>query len=399
MPVQDIPMPRLSDSMEEATILAWLKQPGEQFVRGEPLVEVDTDKATIVYEAEDDGTLVEILVGVGETAALGDPIARAAVGAAASAPPVSPPKTNLPAPSTPPAASLAQRPSGGRRARATPVARRLAVELGVPLADLVGTGPGGRIRQVDVARAGDAAGVSAHSARPIPLSPAQRTIAKRMTSSRTTIPDFTLTFDVDFTAALAMRHELNAAASANVSINDVIVKAVALTLREFPRLNASFEGDAIVEHETIDIGVAVATEDSLLVPVVRRADRMALQEIARETRLAAERARSRRLGPDELEGATFTISNLGNFGVSSFQAVIAQPQVAILAVGRVERRPVFDASGALVARDVAQLSLSCDHRVVYGAEAARFLQRLNEILSQPVMLTGSATPSDRGDHE
>jgi pyruvate dehydrogenase E2 component (dihydrolipoamide acetyltransferase) len=208
-----------------------------------------------------------------------------------------------------------------------------------------------------------------------------------MAESRSTIPDFTLTADVDLTRALELLRELNdLGPDARVSVNDLFVRAAALALREHPRLNSSFAGDAVVEHERIDVGVAVATDDALLVTVVRSADRLGLTAIARETKRLAERARARTIQPDELEGGTFTISNLGMFGISTFEAVINPPQAAILAVGAAQRRPVFDEHERVVARDVAVLGLSCDHRIVYGADAARFLQTLSGLLERPLQL-------------
>jgi pyruvate dehydrogenase E2 component (dihydrolipoyllysine-residue acetyltransferase) len=385
--LREIPMPRLSDSMEEATVIAWLKGPGESFVRGEALVEVETDKATVVYEAEEDGRLVEVLVPVGESAALGAPIARASMSSALAPAP-------RPAPASAPwAAKTAVRP------RATPVARRLAAQLGMALGGVVGTGPGGRIVLADVRNAHTPSPRPSAAARSVSLTPTQRTIARRMTESRASVPDFTLLAEVDVTAALTFRRELNELYAAGVSINDLVVKATGVALSEHRRLNASFAGDSVVEHDRIHVGVAVATEDALFVPVVRDADHASLVEIARATRTAAERARARTLSPAELEGATFTVTNLGMFGVSSFQAVIDEPQAAILAVGRVDRRPAFDADGAVVARETMHLSLSCDHRVVYGAEAARFLQRVAQLLERPLELLhgAAATTTNEGE--
>jgi pyruvate dehydrogenase E2 component (dihydrolipoamide acetyltransferase) len=208
-----------------------------------------------------------------------------------------------------------------------------------------------------------------------------------MTASRTAIPEFTLTAELDVTAALELRRELNELSpDARVSVNDLLVKAVALALREFPRLNASYVDDGLVQHARVNVGVAVATDDALLVPTVFDADRASLQDIAAATREAAARANARKLDADALAGGTFTVSNLGMFGVTSFEAVINPPQVAILAVGRVDRRPVFADDGSVVARDLMHVSLSCDHRAVYGAEAARFLARLRELLERPLAL-------------
>jgi pyruvate dehydrogenase E2 component (dihydrolipoamide acetyltransferase) len=404
-----ITMPRLSDSMEEAVIVSWLKEPGDAIAKGEPLVEIETDKATMVYEAELDGVLGELLAAEGDSVLLGAPIALVRTDAA---PPPAPRPGNedrpveaessshprpVPAPPPPPAGQ------GAARVRATPVARRVAAELGVELGALAGSGPGGRIVRKDVAAAAEASG-RAPTAAPVAsederveLSATQRTIARRMSASRGEIPDFTLTAEIDVTEVLAMRRELNAAVPAGrVSVNDMVVRAVALALREHPGLNASWGGDHIVRHARVNVGVAVATDDdALLVPTIADADRKSVLEIAAEARAAADRARRREIGAEELEGATFTVSNLGMFGVLAFDAVINPPQVAILAVGGSVRRPCFDAEDRVVARELMQLALCCDHRAVYGAAAARFLARVGELLERPLLLT---LPPLGGDH-
>jgi pyruvate dehydrogenase E2 component (dihydrolipoamide acetyltransferase) len=362
-------MPRLSDSMEEATIAAWLKQPGEEFRRGEPLVEVETDKATVVYEAEADGLLTEILVADGETAALGAPIAKLAGG-----------DDDSPEPA--PAFRQAQVVD---RARATPVARRTAIELGVGLHGVSGTGPGGRIRKLDVVRAGSASttnGGLKGATTAVPLSPTRETIARRMTRSRSEIPTFEVTVRVDLTTVLELRRDVEGAPS----VNDFVVKATALTLRAFPAFNSSFVDGRSEQHARVNVGVAVATDDALLVPAVVDADAKPLAAIAEETRALARRAKARQLTPDELTASTFTVSNLGMFDVRSFTAVINPPQVAILAVGAAARTPVESASSGVEFRDTALLTLTSDHRAVYGADAARFLAHLRRLLEHPLSL-------------
>jgi len=361
-------MPRLSDSMEEATIAAWLKEPGESFRRGEPLVEVETDKATVVYEAEADGTLGEILVAAGGTAALGAPIATLAGGEIdelARTPVVQAPVVTRP--------------------RATPVARRTAVELGVGLQGLSGTGPGGRIRKLDVVRAGATAttnGGLKGTTTAVPLSPTRETIARRMSHSRSKIPTFDVTVRVDMTTLRALRRDVDGAPS----VNDFVVKAVALSLRDFPAFNSSFVDGRSERHGRVNVGIAVATEDALLVPAVLDADTKPLAMIAAETRDLVTRAKARRLTPDELSSSTFTVSNLGMFGVHSFTAVINPPQVAILAVGATERTAIETGSGGIEFRDTALLTLSSDHRAVYGADAARFLAHVRRLLERPLSL-------------
>jgi pyruvate dehydrogenase E2 component (dihydrolipoamide acetyltransferase) len=356
----ELAMPKLSDSTADAVIVRWLKSPGDAFRRGEGLVEVETDKATVIYEAESDGTLAAILVPEGGTAAVGQPIAELGDGGGPA-----------PAPVTNGGAEAASRPN------ATPVARRAAVELGLSLHGVSGTGPGGRITGEDVRRlASGKAGVATPPAadgrgerRVLGLTPTQATIARRMAQSAATIPSFTVSVDADMSLVAALRKDVDGAPS----LNDFVVKAAALTLREFPRFNASYVDDAVHCYSRVNVGIAVATEDALLVPVVLDADEKTLRQIAGETRRLADAARRRALHPFELRDATFTVSNLGMLGVRSFTAIVDPPQVAILAVGG-------------VIHDVMSLTLSCDHRVVYGADAARFLSRLRELLERPLEL-------------
>jgi pyruvate dehydrogenase E2 component (dihydrolipoamide acetyltransferase) len=348
----ELTMPKLSDSMADAVIVRWLKSPGDAFSRGEPLMEVETDKATVIYEAEADGTLGEILVQEGASAAIGDPIATLTNG---------------------------ERPQqfDGTRPNATPVARRTAVELGVSLRDVEGSGPGGRITRDDVQRAAESGAPVAASGkgevRVLELSATQATIARRMADSATTIPVFTVSADIDMSLIAALRNGARDEGGEVPSLNDFIVKAAARVLQELPRFNASYADGKVECYSRINVGIAVATEDALLVPVVLDADRKTLTEIATDTRRLAEGARRRTLQPADLRDATFTVSNLGMFGVRSFTAIIDPPQVAILAVG--------GARG-----DVMTVTLSCDHRVVYGADGARFLSRLRELLERPLAL-------------
>jgi pyruvate dehydrogenase E2 component (dihydrolipoamide acetyltransferase) len=367
----ELTMPKLSDSVADAVILRWLKAPGDGFTRGEGLVEVETDKATVVYEAEEDGTLESILVQEGETAAVGQPIARLGEGGGQSA---------------------------NGRANASPVARRTAVELGVSLHDVVGTGPGGRITREDVQQAAPkrapakAAAAPAATADPrgevrvVELTATQATIARRMQQSVSEIPSFTVSADADVSEVVALRRGAREETSQAPSLNDFVVKAAALTLRELPRFNASYVDGTVEEYARVNVGVAVATDDALLVPVIADADRRTLGELAAETRRLADGARRRSLRPEDLHGGTFTVSNLGMFGVRSFTAIVDPPQTAILAVGGVRREPVEAGAGGVVFRDVLTLTLSCDHRVVYGADGARFLSRVCELLGRPLVL-------------
>ena len=397
-------MPKLSDSMADAVILRWLKSPGEAFERGEALLEVETDKATVVYEAEADGTLEAILVLEGASASVGQPIATlAGSDGAPSEAHRTPASGSAPAPAQVSASGRAAVPpapvtngsTAEARANATPVARRTALELGLSLHGLAGTGPGGRITADDVRRAASSPGTtsvpSAMSRRGevtvIEPTPTQATIARRMAHAAATVPVFTVSTDADVSQIVAQRKIARQGGEGQApSLNDFVVKAAALALRDFPRFNASWVDEHVELYSRVNVGVAVATEDALLVPVIAEPDRRTLAEIAAETRRLVEAARARTLRPEELQDATFTVSNLGMFGVRAFTAIVDVPQAAILAVGGVRREPAEDGAGGVAFRDVLTLTLSCDHRVVYGADGARFLSRLRELLEQPLAL-------------
>jgi pyruvate dehydrogenase E2 component (dihydrolipoamide acetyltransferase) len=365
----EVVMPRLSDSMEEGTIVRWLKQDGDRVSEGEPLAEVETDKATVTFDADAAGTL-QILVREGETVPIGRPIAR--IGQAAPT-----------------------EPEANGRPKASPVARRLARESGVDLSLLTGSGPGGRIVKADVTAAappapaatqptrGNKGGVTRQE-----LSRTQVQIAQRMAESKATIPDFTLHAEVDMEQAVALREQLRKAGRAGdvvPSYNDLVVKACGLALREHPRANAAYRDGAFELYERVNVGIAVAAGDSLIVPTVFDADRKSLLEIARDARTLADRVRQRQITPAELSGATFTVSNLGMYGVSSFAAIINPPQAAILAVGELRELPVVR-DGQIVPGLRMSIVLTCDHRILYGAPAAEFLARIRQLLEQPVNL-------------
>jgi pyruvate dehydrogenase E2 component (dihydrolipoyllysine-residue acetyltransferase) len=361
-------MPKLSDSMEEATIVRWLKGPGDAFSKGEPLAEIETDKATIVFEAESDGVLVSIVVPEGASARLGDPIATLGAGAATETPPR----------------------EAAERLRATPVARRRAVELGVSLFELTGTGPDGRITIQDVERAAATEAASpAPSAKgtveAVPLTATQATIAKRTALAASTIPTFTVTSEIDMSAVVALRRDRELG-SPPPSVNDFVVRAAALALRELPAFNSSFVGGLIERYSRVNVGIAVAVDGALLVPTLFDADQKPLAQVAEESRALVERARSRSLTPDELTNGTFTVSNLGMHGVHSFTAIVDPPQAAILAVGAIARRPAEGDGGSVEFRDTMFATLSADHRVVYGADGAAFLARVKTLLEQPSTL-------------
>ncbi|MFL5835091.1 MAG: dihydrolipoamide acetyltransferase family protein [Solirubrobacteraceae bacterium] len=403
----EIVMPRLSDSMEEGTIIKWLKGDGEAVARGDELVEIETDKATMTYEADADGVL-QIVAGEGDTLPVGEVIARlngkgegSGVSRQASEP--EPEPEPPPAPEAPPTAPPAQRDGdqqrdGGERIKASPIARRMAKEKGLDLASLQGTGPGGRIVKADIEGAKpEVAAAPEPAAVPEPqptgkgetelvdLTRTQALIARRMAESKATVPDFTLQMDIDMDAAVAMRAQLKAVADVVPSFNDMVVKACALALREFPRANGSYKDGRFELHARINIGVAVAAQDALIVPTIFDADRKSLGEIARAARELAEKVREGTVTPPELSGGTFTVSNLGMYGITNFTAVINPPQAAILAVGAIEQRPVVR-DGALVAGHRMAVTLACDHRILYGADAAQFLARVRDLLENPAAM-------------
>ena len=378
----ELTMPKLSDQMADAVIVRWLVSPGDRFERGDGLIEVETDKATVVYEAESDGTLDSILVPEGATAPFGAPIATLANGGSGS---------SSEGRSVPAAADG----SAGQRPNATPVARRTAVELGLSLQGIAGTGPGGRITREDVQKAAAESGAEVHQpaaagkgdTRTLELTATQTTIARRMVESATTIPSFTVSADVDMSLITTLRRGASEERDEAPSVNDFVVKASARALQTFPRFNAAYVDGKVECYSRVNVGIAVATDDALLVPVVLDADRKTLAQIAADTRRLADAARRRALQPDDLSDGTFTVSNLGMFGVRSFTAIIDPPQVGILAVGGVRRAPLEDAHGGVVFRDLMTVTLTCDHRVVYGADGAQFLSRLRELLERPLELT------------
>lgn len=439
----EIVMPRLSDSMEEGTIIRWLKEPGDDVARGEELVEIETDKATMTYEADAAGTL-EIVAQEGDTLPIGAVIARVAtspsegrVGAEHAPDPISEPTPppDLPtdvgpipgAPAVEPVRASAPVPHADGQAgrlRASPVARRIARERGVDLAGITGTGPGGRIVKADVEAAAASAGPADKAPRLSAVAPAppappavpatappapapatsgepgtakgdvtiteptrvQQLIARRMAESRATIPTFTLRATVDMTQCVELRGTLKASGAQTVpSYNDLVVKACAIALAEHPNANGAYRDGRFERYARVNVGVAVATDGSLVVPTVFDADRKGLAQIAAETRALAERVRAGAVTPPELSGGTFTVSNLGMYGVRSFEAVINPPQAAILSVGALEPRPVVR-DGQVVVREQMDVELACDHRILYGAQAAAFLARVRGILEAPLAL-------------
>jgi pyruvate dehydrogenase E2 component (dihydrolipoamide acetyltransferase) len=393
--------------MTEGVVTKWLKSVGDQVSVGEPLVEVETDKINNEIEAQAEGVLLAILVEAGKAAAvqaplalIGDPSETVTAPASVPAPvpaaeaPVARAAEAVPANSPPPTAVAVEASGGGeQRLKASPIARRLAEEHGIDLRRLAGSGPGGRIVERDVAaaiatataRPPAAATLPSAAAAGTPLSGMRRAIAERMSRSWTSVPHVTLTVGVDMTEAVALRRRLGEVTGRKVSFTEIVVRAAAMALGAFPYLNASLIDGALVLHEEIHVGVAVALDDGLIVPVIRHAGRKTVSELGEEIRLLAERARQGRLGPDEVTGGTFTITNLGMYGIDSFTPIVNPPESAILGVCRIEERQVVR-QGAAAIRSMMNLCLSCDHRIVDGAMAARFLARLRTLLEEPVLM-------------
>jgi pyruvate dehydrogenase E2 component (dihydrolipoyllysine-residue acetyltransferase) len=424
----DIVMPRLSDSMEEGTILRWVKSQGDEVAVGDELVEIETDKANMVYEADAAGTLIEILAQEGDTLPIGETIARVGEpgeaggdGAARRAEP-EPAEEEESEPAEPESAQpeapattaeraapepAAAEPSGDGRVKASPIARRIARERGLDLAAITGSGPGGRIVKADVERVkapqeqapGPPAAAATAGARERPetakgevevveLTKVQQTIARRMAESKATAPHFYLESEVDMSRAVEGRARIKASAAEGdvvPSFNDMVVKAAALALREFPRANGAYRDGRVEQYARINVGVAVAAQDALIVPTVFDADRKGLAEIAVESRALAQRVRSGEITPPELSGGTFTVSNLGMYGITNFAAVINPPQAAILAVGSITERPVVR-DGEITTAHLMPLNLACDHRILYGADGAELLARIRELLEEPLAL-------------
>ena len=369
--------------MEEGTVVEWLVNDGVPVARGDELAEIETDKATMTYEADADGILQHV-VAEGETVAVGVMIARllteeearaAGNGSGSGGEPAAIARSEVPV------ATVESAPA--TRVKASPLARRVADALGIDLATLTGSGPGGRIVRADVETAPQAVVVDPRQSEPesVELTSAQRTIVRRMSDSHATVPDFQVRTEVDVTQLLDMRRSMKDAGRA-VSVNDFVVRACALALRDHPRANGTYRDGVFDLHPRVNVGVAVAGEGTLVVPTIVDADAKPVTQIAEESRVLAGKVRDGTITPAELAGATFTVSNLGMFGVTSFTAVIAPGQAAILAVGAAVERAVVREDD-IVSRSIMDLSLSCDHRILYGADAASFLADLRRLLEQP----------------
>ncbi len=416
MPIA-IQLPALSPTMSEGKITKWLKKEGDKVNSGDGLAECETDKSNLEIEATDGGVLLKIVVPAGGTSPVGGvigwigkageaipdapaPAPAPAPAAAASAPAPSAPKAAAaPAPASAvppkPTVAIAAAPAAapGERLRVSPLARKMAETQGIDLASVPGTGPNGRIVKRDVEQV-----MSSPAAKPIlratpgvrlppevlPLTSMRKVIAQRLTEVKPGVPHFYLTIDVEMDQALKLREEAKAQ-DLKISVNDVVVKATAMAVRKFPRINQIFAGDHIKQLKTVDVGIAVAIEDGLITPIVKDADAKGLAEIAQEIRELADRAKRKALKPEEYTGGSITVSNLGMFGIDSFIGVINPPQSAILAIGKVEPKVVVRAD-AMVIRQMMSITLSGDHRVIDGAVGAQYLQELRSLLEHPLRL-------------
>ena len=450
--MSEIIMPKMGDAMSEGKVVRWYKKAGDAVKKGEPVLEIETDKVNLDLEAEEDGPLGEILVQEGSMVDVGTVLA--VIGGSAPAkdakkqsaaekkektepaeaapeeeqeaapeekgepkkkaePAEKPPKDDeakKPAPASEKKVDKSETPApagDGKHVRSSPLARKIAGELGVDIASVSGSGPAGRVVAADVKKAAEGGGKPvaeasasvpraevAKSALPeyqklqdesVPLTAMRRTIAKRLAESIGPIPHFFLTIEADVTELQKVREQLSDISGAKLSINDFVVRATALAIHHHPIVNASFTAEAIEQHGNIHIGIAVATPEGLITPVIRDADQKGVDAIAAEVRDLAGRARNRKLRPDEYQGSTITISNLGMFGIEEFTAVINPPNAAILAIGAALEKPVV-VNGRIRVREMMRITMSCDHRVIDGAAGAQYLQSLKVYLEQPLRL-------------
>jgi pyruvate dehydrogenase E2 component (dihydrolipoamide acetyltransferase) len=439
----EIQMPKLSDTMTEGTLIAWKKKKGDQVSAGEVLAEIETDKATMEWESPEDGTLTEIYVEEGGKVNVGDKIAFIG-GEGEEAPkegeeekkekerepeaqeeekeeekakkeekpkeeeqPKAEEKEQKKAP--PPKAEKKTEPerpapriekAEEARVKASPVARRIAADLGVDLSSVKGTGPEGRVTESDVRAAGKSkqaaaaakvpAAVKAGESARIQLSGMRRIIAQRLVESLGPVPHFYLDINVNAGPLMEAREELKSAGegadAAKITVNDFVLKAAVQAAVKVPRVNASFDDDAIVQYADVDLGIAVAIDEGLLTPVIRAAQNKSLREISELAKDLAHRARNKRMKPEEFQGGTFTVSNLGGMGIDSFSAVINPPQGFILAVGKITKVPVVDDCDQIVGGHRMSLTMSCDHRVIDGALGAEYLKELRHFLENPALL-------------
>ena len=443
----EIQMPKLSDTMTEGTLVAWKKKKGDKVSTGDVIAEIETDKATMEWESPEDGTLTEIYVEEGGKVEVGQRIAfigepgeggekekapKAEEAPKSEEPKEKPKETEKPAPAeakeketappqkkkavdagVPPAEQKPERPKLQEEARvkASPVARRIAAELGVALASVKGSGPDGRVTETDVRAAAKSvaagpsrAGISDRGPTPAQKPPApkpgtgsrlqlsgmRKGIAERLVQSKAPVPHFYLNIEIDAGPLMAARAELKAGGEAadtsKITVNDFVLKAAVMAAVKVPRVNASFDGDAIVQYAEVDLGIAVAIEDGLLTPVIRAAQNKSLREISELAKDLASRARNKRMKPEEFQGGSFTVSNLGGMGIDSFSAIINPPQGFILAVGKINKTPVVDNCDQIVVGHRMSIWMSCDHRAIDGALGAEYLKELRHLLENPALL-------------
>src|SRR3954464_12245185 len=443
----EIQMPKLSDTMTEGTLVAWKKKKGDKVTTGEVIAEIETDKATMEWESPEDGTLTEIYVEEGGKVEVGEKIAF--IGGEGEAAPEAkkkeekkeePPKEEKKAPkkeqtetenpaaakkkepetappqedakpqstekkAAPPpksAPAAAKEGSGDARVKASPIARRLAAEHGIDLSAVKGTGPDGRVTESDVRAAakskGTAPSTPLHAAPRIPagegsrisLSGMRKVIAERLVAAKAPVPHFYLNIDIDAGPLMTARAELKSAGeqsdSSKITVNDFVVKAAVDAAVKVPKANASFDGDAIVQYNDVNLGIAVALEEGLVTPVIRAAQGKSLPEISEAVKDLASRARNKRMKPEEFQGGNFTVSNLGSYGIDSFSAIINPPQGFILSIGAIVKKAVVDDCDQMVAGQRMSIGMSCDHRVIDGALGAEYLKELRHLLENPTLL-------------
>lgn len=421
MPVY-IEMPKLSDTMTEGTLVRWHKKIGDKIEAGDVVADVETDKATMEMECFDDGVLHQILIAEGSKVAIGErlavlleegeeppkaeaaPTGKKAPAAKKAAGPAAAP-TEAPAPTAAPVVAAAD----GGRVKASPLAKKIAAERGVSLSGVTGSGPGGRVLAADVPEAGaSTAAPAAKVQAPAPIKPdaaagqsetivlsgMRKVIAERLLASKTQIPHFYLHIEVDAEPISRLRRQLNqiaesspgSAGGGKITINDFILLATARAASAHPKVNASFAGETIVQYADVNLAVAVAVDDGLVTPVIRGAQSLTLRQVSETVKDLATRARSKKLKPEEYQGGTITVSNLGAYGVERFAAIINPPQAAILAVGAILKKPVVSEQGEIVVGERMSISLSCDHRVIDGAVGAEYLATLRRLLENPALM-------------
>ena len=413
-----IEMPKLADTMTEGTVVKWRVKEGDKVATGDVIAEVETDKATMEMESFEDGVVFKLLVAVGQKVACGTPIVLvlgkneqppadgALPAVVAKKPAAAAAVAGISSGAAAPSVALAPRAAlstSGSRVKASPLAKKIAVAKGLSLSGLSGTGPGGRIVARDVEGAssrpvnGAGSSVATVPAMPagpkdtvIPLSGMRRIIADRLLSSKTHLPHFYLTIEVDAAPMMKLRAEANAAAEATggqkLTVNDFVLKAVVAAAHKVPQVNASFAGDSVIQYAAVNLSVAVAVEEGLVTPVIRDAQSKSLREISEAVKDLAGRARSKKLKPDEYVGGTITVSNLGAYGIEQFCAIINPPQALILAVGAIVKKPVVGPGDTIVVGQRVKITLSADHRVVDGAVGATYLGELKKLLESPALM-------------